>query len=337
MDEGNSFRMTNKKFLLIRFSAMGDIVLSSPIARILSVQSGAEIHILTKEMYTELWTANPYVSKIYTIKKDLKEVITDLKKENYTAVIDLHANLRTLFLRFYLWNIPFYRFKKGSLLRWFYVQTGLKPAFPKHVVTRFLETLKPFLVKYDGKGLDFFIPENKLAYSEEPFIVFVLSAGHFTKKLPFEKWKEIAEAFKYQSVILIGGKEEINLGKNLAEHTGNKVSNLCGQLSILDSASIISKAKLVISGDTGMMHIAAALRRPVVSVWGGTIPEFGWLPFYPEGMNRNITVQVENLSCRPCSRFGRADCPKKHFRCMNDISVTSIFENGQILLQNNFS
>lgn len=81
MDEGNSFRMTNKKFLLVRFSAMGDIVLSSPIARILSVQSGVEIHVLTKEMYTELWTANPYVSKIYTIKKDLKEVITDLKRK----------------------------------------------------------------------------------------------------------------------------------------------------------------------------------------------------------------------------------------------------------------
>lgn len=329
--------MKGDKYLIVRFSAMGDIVLTSPVIRVLSAQPDVEIHFLTKEMYRELWTANPYLTKIYTFKKELKEVIPDLKKENYTAVIDLHANMRTLFLRFYFWNIPFYRIKKGSFLRWFYVRTGFKPAFPKHIVTRYLDTLHPLKLKYDGKGLDFFIPENKYSAPQYSFIVFVLGAGHFTKRLPLDKWQEITELFKHHRIMLIGGEKDFDLGRNLVSLIGKDAINQCGKLSILESAFYISKAKLIITGDTGMMHIAAALRRPVISIWGGTIPEFGWLPFYPEGMNRNISVQVENLSCRPCSRFGRSDCPKKHFRCMNDISAPLISEHGKILLQNNYS
>lgn len=337
MDEGNSFRMIHKKYLIVRFSAMGDIVLTSPVVRVLSARSGVEIHFLTKEIYRDLWKENPNITKIYTIKKEINEVISFLKNENYTAVIDLHANIRTLLLQFFLWNIPFYKMKKGSLLRWFYVQTGLKPSVPKHIVTRYIETLNFLGLKYDGKGLDFFLPDEKFWVPEKPFILFVLGAGHFTKRIPLQKWKQIAEAFKQYRIILIGGEEEVDSGNILTEQTENEVINQCGKLSILSSAFYISKAKLVITGDTGMMHIAAALRKPVISIWGGTIPEFGWLPFYPEGMNRNVSIQVENLSCRPCSRFGRSDCPKKHFRCMNDISVNRISEQGEILLKNNYS
>lgn len=329
--------MIPKKILVVRFSAMGDIVLTSPVVRMLKLQTGAELHFLTKEIYTELWEANPYISKIYTIKKDIYEVLPVLKGENYNAIIDLHANLRSILLSFHLWKIPCYRLKKGSIIRWFYVKTGFKPAVPKHIVSRYLETLSPFSLRYDGRGLDFFIPECDIKIPEEPYIVFVLGAGHFTKRVPVEKWKELASGFKEFTIVLIGGKEELIHGNRLIDQAGPKLMNLCGQLNIAGSAYLMEKAKLIISGDTGMMHIAAALRKPIISIWGGTIPEFGWLPFFPEGMNRNVTVQVKHLSCRPCSRFGRSDCPKKHFRCMYDISVDSIFEHGQILLQNNYS
>jgi ADP-heptose:LPS heptosyltransferase len=329
--------MITPKLLVVRFSAMGDIVLTSPVVRMLKQQAGAEIHFLTKEMYSDLWISNPYVSKIYTIKKDLHEVLPLLKKENYTAIIDLHANLRTLLLSFYFWKIPTYSVKKGSVLRWFYVKTGLKPAVQKHIVMRYVETIRPFSLTYDGKGLDFYIPENKIEIPKKPYVVFVLGAGHFTKRLPVEKWKELVVAFKAYPIVFIGGKEEIDRGKSLMDASGAEVWNHCGKLKIGESARLLEKAKLIISGDTGMMHIAAALRRPLISIWGGTIPEFGWLPFFPEGMNRNKTIQVAQLSCRPCSRFGRPDCPEKHFRCMYDISVEAIVAQGQILLQNNYA
>lgn len=329
--------MSSMKILIVRFSAMGDIVLTSPVVRLLKVQLNAEVHFLTKDVFTDLWSENPHVSKVWTIHKGIKEVVSELKKEKFDAVIDLHSNLRTLSLRFYLWRVPFYRCNKGSLLRWFYVQTGFKPALPKHIVTRYLETLRSFPISYDGKGLDFFVPEKESMPQQEPYIVMVLGAGHFTKRIPFEKWKQIITSFHSYSIVLIGGKDEVNLGKALEGSFDHGVISRCGETAILTSAYLIKKAELVITGDTGMMHIASALRKPVISIWGGTIPEFGWLPFYPEGMNRNRTVQVDNLSCRPCSRFGRSECPKKHFRCMNEISASSVYEQGQVLLQHNFS
>lgn len=329
--------MSGLKILIVRFSAMGDIVLTSPVVRLLNVQLNAEIHFLTKDIFTDLWSDNPYVFKIWTISKALKEVASELKKEKFDAVIDLHSNLRILSLRFYLWGVPFYHCNKGSLLRWFYVKTGFKPALPKHIVTRYLETLRSFPVSYDGKGLDFFVPVNESMAQQEPYIVMVLGAAHFTKRVPFEKWQQIIASFHSFSIVLIGGKDEVNLGKALEESFVHGVINRCGETAISTSAYLIKKAKLVITGDTGMMHIASALRKPVISIWGGTIPEFGWLPFYPEGMNRNRTIQVDNLSCRPCSRFGRSECPKKHFRCMNEISASSVYEQGQVILQHNFS
>lgn len=337
MEEGNSFRMNGQKILVVRFSAMGDIVLTSPVVRLLKMQLNAEVHFLTKDIFADLWRENPYLSKIWTIKKDLNEVISALNKEKFDAVIDLHSNLRTLSLRFYLWGIPFYHCNKGSLLRWFYVQTGFKPVLQKHIVTRYLETLRTFPVSYDGKGLDFFVSEKGVLLQQKPYIILVLGAAHFTKRIPFEKWKQIISSFHAHSLVLIGGKDDVNLGKALEGSFENKVINRCGETDVLGSALLMKHAELVITGDTGMMHIAAALRKPVVSIWGGTIPEFGWLPFYPEGMNRNKTVQVENLSCRPCSRFGRSECPKKHFRCMNEISSSSVYEEGQLLLKHNYS
>lgn len=165
MEEGNSFRMSGQKILVVRFSAMGDIVLTSPVVRLLKVQLNAEVHFLTKNIFIDLWKENAYLSKIWTINKNLNEVIPALKKEKFDAVIDLHSNLRTLSLRFYLWGIPFYQCYKGSLLRWFYVQTGFKPVLQKHIVTRYLETLRSFPVSYDGKGLDFLFLIRKLCFT----------------------------------------------------------------------------------------------------------------------------------------------------------------------------
>ena len=157
--------MSGLKILVVRFSAMGDIVLTSPVVRLLKIQLNAEVHFLTKDIFADLWRENPYLSKIWTINKDLKEVISALKKEKFDAVIDLHSNLRTLSLRFYLWGVPFYHCNKGSLPRWFYVQTGFKPLIQKHIVTRYLETLRSFSVSYDGKGLDFLFLIKKLCFS----------------------------------------------------------------------------------------------------------------------------------------------------------------------------
>ena len=106
--------------------------------------------------------------------------------------------------------------------------------------------------------------------------------------------------------------------------SGPHVLNTCGQYSLHQSASLLRQAALVITHDTGLMHIAAALRKPIVSIWGSTIPEFGMTPFYPQDLAQNTTIEVKNLACRPCSKIGYEVCPKGHFRCMETIEVEKI-------------
>ncbi|HRB40127.1 MAG TPA: glycosyltransferase family 9 protein, partial [Bacteroidia bacterium] len=103
----------------------------------------------------------------------------------------------------------------------------------------------------------------------------------------------------------------------------------CGITSIGQSASLIKQSKAVITHDTGLMHIAAALRKKIVSVWGNTVPEFGMYPYLPVNSVPFSISEVKNLNCRPCSKIGYNTCPKKHFRCMNDMDIQEIIKNTQ--------
>ena len=113
-------------------------------------------------------------------------------------------------------------------------------------------------------------------------------------------------------------------GKAIALEVGPRVINACGSLNLYQSADALRKSMLVITHDTGMMHIAAALRKKIITVWGNTVPEFGMSPFYPKGMHLNTSIAVNGLACRPCSKIGYSSCPKGHFKCMNDIDIEEL-------------
>ena len=140
---------------------------------------------------------------------------------------------------------------------------------------------------------------------------------------PKKKIIEICQQIQ-QPIYLLGGPAEKEVGTQIAEAAGSWVTNLCGQLSLQASAAMVKEASLVISHDTGLMHIAAAFHRPIISVWGNTVPEFGMYPYYGDQINKNHTIEVQGLSCRPCSKIGHNQCPKGHFRCMRDIPIEPI-------------
>lgn len=123
-------------------------------------------------------------------------------------------------------------------------------------------------------------------------------------------------------LILLGGKEDAAIAEQVYQFHKNKTINLCGKLNLNQSASIIQQANKVITSDTGLMHIAAAFKKDIISLWGNTIPEFGMGP-YLAGKDSQI-LEVKGLSCRPCSKLGYKKCPKGHFKCMNDIVITEI-------------
>ena len=305
------------KILVVRFSSIGDIVLTTPVVRMLKKQLNAHVHYLTKSSYVSLLKNNPYIDSVYQIENSINEVIADLKKENYDYVIDLHNNLRTQILKIRL-GVPAKSFNKLNMEK--FMMTNFKmDTMPKvHIVDRYLETAKYLGVKNDNKGLDFFLSANDkvdVSIFTKDYIVFVIGGQHATKILPNEKIISIINKVN-KPVLLVGGPEDFERGEQIVASTNNTL-NTCGKYSVLQSASLVQQAKMVITHDTGMMHIAAAFGQKIYSVWGNTVPEFGMYPYIENEDSKRIEVQA--LSCRPCSKIGYAKCPKGHFKCMQEI------------------
>jgi len=330
--------------LIIRFSSIGDIVLTSPVIRCLKLQTGAEIHYLTKAPFAPILTNNPYISKVYTIEKRVGEVLVDLRREQYDFIIDLHHNLRTFLLKCSLPFVKKYAFKKLNFEKWLLVNFKINRLPNQHIVDRYLATIKPLGVKNDGQGLDFFLDSDLLNFQNLVnlkslpinYIALPIGAGRKTKALTIEKIVNICQGINFP-IVLLGGKQEIkkaNYIQTIIEATEGKenLTNLVGKCSLLASAAIVKNAKVVLTGDTGLMHIAAAFRKPIISIWGNTVPEFGMYPYYPKGIDLNRTMEVPKLPCRPCSKIGFADCPKGHFKCIEELNISKITEQLKTLL-----
>lgn len=324
------------KFLIVRFSSIGDIVLTTPVIRCLRKKyPGAIIHYLTKKQFAGIVQSNQYLDKVIVLHYDFRQTVAELEKEDYDHIIDLHHNLRTLRLKNSLRETTFHSFHKLNIEKWVYTNFKRNIMPHKHIVDRYMATVEKLGVVNDGMGLDFFIPENeKVKKDDIPFshsqgyVVIAIGGAHNTKKLPVEKLQELVTKIKYP-IILLGGKEDFMNGEQIAEFDTVKIYNACGKFSLNESADIIRASKLVISHDTGLMHIAAAFKKNILSVWGNTVPSFGMTPY----QTMYEVFQVNKLWCRPCSKTGFDKCPLGHFKCMNKQSMDLIAERTHSLVK----
>lgn len=313
-----------KKILVVRFSSIGDIVLTSPVLRCLKEQTGAEVHFLTKESFGGIVSNNPYVDKVITIRKKVSEAETVLQNEQYDFIADLHHNLRTMQVKNLL-KKPSASFPKLNIEKWLLVNAHINRLPEKHIVDRYFETVQSLGVKNDGKGLDYFIPEkDEVSLLDLPaahrngYVAVTTGAKFATKQMPVELMEKIILRLR-KPVVLLGGKEDTERAAFLENSCGEFVFNACGKFNLNQSASLVRQSEMVIAHDTGLMHIAAAFKKKIFSVWGNTVPEFGMYPYLP-GEGSKI-IEVKNLSCRPCSKIGYDRCPKGHFNCMMKIEV----------------
>jgi ADP-heptose:LPS heptosyltransferase len=317
------------KILIIRFSSIGDIVLTAPVVRCLKKQiPQAEIHFLTKTGFASLMESNPYISKIYSIKDKVDELRRELEQEAYDVVIDLHHNLRSARAKRMIGATAF-SFNKLNIEKWLLVNFKVNRLPNVHIVDRYFETVKTLGVVNDNLGLDYFIPDkdavdvaSAFKLSVTGYHALVVGGSYYTKQIPLNKLQEICK-LSDKPVVVLGGKEDATTGQLLEKDFADKVFSACGKFSIHQSASIVKQADKVITSDTGLMHIASAFKKDIISLWGNTIPGFGMYPYLPS-KNSKI-LEVKNLSCRPCSKLGYRKCPKGHFRCMQDIEVNAIF------------
>ena len=322
------------KILIIRFSSIGDIVLTTPVVRCLKEQfnGDVEIHYLTKKQFEKVIEFNPNITKIHTIEKSTNEVIDRLKSLKFDYVVDLHKNLRSKRIIKSLKCMSF-SFDKVNYQKWLLTTFKIDKLPKTHIVDRYLETVKSFDIKNDNKGLDYFIGErdqvnlSKLPLNyQDGYIAFAIGAQHFTKRLPVHKIISICKKIN-QPIILLGGKEDSVVAEEIVDAVDGLIYNACGKFSINQSASLVGQSNILITHDTGLMHIGAALGVKIVSVWGNTVSTFGMYPLYPKGKENYIIIENNDLKCRPCSKIGYDKCPKKHFKCMEDIDETAIVES----------
>jgi len=308
------------KILVVRFSSIGDVVLTTPVVRCLSQQlPGAEIHFITKQAFLPVLQGNPYISRIITVQSSVKEKMAELKAENYDLVIDLHRNVRTLKLKLALGRKS-YTFPKKNIQKFLLTNFKIDRMPAVHVVDRYFEAVKPLGVKNDGLPCDLFLDDSDaVAFPPElantSFICVAMGAQFATKQMPVQLMAEVLSTVRVP-VVLLGGPDDIDRAESLKLLLKEQiVVDFCGKLSLRNSAFVLSKASALLTGDTGLMHIATAFSVPVVSVWGNTVPAFGMYPYaQPELYSIH---EVTGLSCRPCSKIGYQACPKKHFNCMH--------------------
>ncbi len=329
------------KILILRFSSIGDIVLTTPVIRCIKKQlPTAIIHYATKASFSSIVESNPYVDKVLVLRDYIEEIIETAKIEKYDFIIDLHNNLRTLQIKKALKKVPNKSFKKLNVQKWLLTNLKINNLPKIHIVDRYMKTVEHLNIHNDGQGLDYFIPEiEKVKDNDIPtshlagYIGIVIGAALATKQYPVNKLIELCSKINHP-IILLGGKEDYQNGKLIAQQDSIKIYNACGKFSLNESADLVRRSKFIISNDTGLMHIAAAFRKPIISLWGNTVPSFGMTPYYSNYNIMSAIIENKNLRCRPCSKIGYDVCPKGHFKCMNEISILEIIETVNNFLGN---
>ena len=332
-----------RRILVLRLSSMGDIILTSPLINLLQETFPlARIDFCTKEDYAYLAKSNPKVHKVikaksnlnYTALKDLRMLI---KMSNYNLIVDMQNNIRTFYLRT-IQDAKIMVFRKHSFRKFLLVnfKINLLKEIPS-IITRYKRILiknapkeeigkkelpEVFTEAVSERSIENMLKSLGINSSTEMVCIPAVSK-HFTKTYPAEYYADVINNYPNKEAVffLTGeGKDSVNINIIKTLTKDKKVYDLCDKLEIQDLISLIKRCKLVICGDTGPMHIAEALKVPIIMMAGSSVKEFG---FYPQSEN-NVILENNDLKCRPCSHYGKAKCPKGHFKCMINIKPEMI-------------
>jgi len=318
--------VSNKpKILVIRLSAMGDIVLTTPVIRALNQQLKAKIDFLTKPQYVSLLESNTYINRIFS----LNDKVDFLQKNKYDYVVDLQNNLRSWQIRSKIQTKSFV-FNKKTLRRYLLIYFGID-LLKNHVVDRYFATVASLNVVNDNQGLDFNVsssvkPEFNTSQS---YIAWCIGGTHNPKKLSAKQITQVVSKLKIP-VVLLGGNNDLDIAKEIINNGECKsVYNFCGKLSVQESSYLIKESKMLLTNDTGMMHIASALKMPIISFWGCTKPSLGFTPYMTDPSSIKI---ISKRSAKPCSKHGK-HCKYGKNGCIKEIDPQLIYDSVLSLLK----
>ncbi len=331
-----------QKILIIRLSSIGDIVLTTPVIRCLRKKyPDAEITFLIKQEFLDLIKTNPHLNHIITYNKStglqgLASIKKQIQETRFNVIVDIHKNLRSLYLRFRSGSKKITRYHKQQFKRFLYVLFKInRYGDAKHVYLRYFEAVELLGVRYDQQGTEVFIPEQETEFIEDqlstngfdtsqPLLIICPGASSNNKRWLTDRFLEVARYFlkeKNYQIAFLGGPTDVAMCDSMQKQMGQKVMNFAGQLKLIQSAALLQKASIVLTNDSGMMHLAQSQKKPLVAIFGPTSEELGYYPL-PE----NSHVVSVDLKCRPCTPWGANQCPKGHFKCMKDIESKQVIE-----------
>jgi ADP-heptose:LPS heptosyltransferase len=275
----------------------------------------------------------------------LRAIKRFIKKERIHYIFDLHNNFRSNYLRRNSKAESVNHIRKDKLKQ--VALVSFKKNYYDSIIPipeRYFQVGKDFGLMPDSKGLELFwnddyygkvehFIQNKGINPEENYISIAPGASFDNKKWPIEYFEETIQEVSKElkcRVVVLGDKNDQELGKRLADNNDN-VYDMTGQLSMLESAIVMSKSIALLSNDSGLMHMATAVNTPVLAIFGPTVRELGFFPYKAI----HSVVEMKNLQCRPCSHMGKNRCPKKHFRCMRDITPEIVYKNLIQLVRGN--
>jgi heptosyltransferase II len=321
------------RILIIQTSFLGDVILATALVEDLHHRyPDASISMLIREGNESLLEGNPHLTRIHIWHKkeskirDLLRIIREVRREKYNAVFNLHRFTSTGLVSLFSGASIRVGFDKNPL-SFFYthrvkhiIGDGRHEVDRNNELTRFLgepQTRKPRLYPSPGDVA------KTLSYKNEPYVVMAPASVWFTKQLPQEKWLELISRIPVHFCIyLIGAFSDFDLNEAILKKSSRKnVRNLAGELSLLQSASLMQDAKMNFVNDSGPMHLASSVNAPVTVFYCSTVPAFG---FGPLSDTSQITETPEILNCRPCGLHGHKKCPMDHFKCALTIDISGV-------------
>lgn len=328
------------RILVVRFSSIGDIILTTPLLRV--IQQGlpdAEVHYLTKDTYAPLLERNPRIARVWTLAaphkvRQLRELAPALREQQYAWTLDLHQSLRSRFLRLLL-RRPVLTYRKRAIRRFFYVHFKLDLlASQPPVRTRYFEAVRLWGLEDDGQPPEIWLTPEEKEWAREvvgrestgagrPLVAFALGAGKETKRWPAEHFANLGHSLRKDTgarFLLLGDGRDRAAADLVASELGDAALDFVGKTTLRQTASLLAVCDLVVSNDSGLMHMAEALGRKLVAIFGATTPQLG---FAPTSAN-SIVLEAKDVPCRPCSHIGRDRCPRGHFRCMWEVKPEAV-------------
>jgi len=328
----------DQRILIIRLSSIGDVLLTSPFIRQTRIRfPDAQIDFVIKKQFIGLIADNPHLNQIYTVdpQKGIGALIKlrrQLQKKKYDFIFDLHNNLRSRVLTCCLKESQIGHMHKDLRKRFLLVK------FKKNtyeaitpIAQRYLQVGQAAKIKDDQNGLEIFWKDSVEEQAADilagrevraPYFALAPGATYQTKRWPQEYYKElihlILQNYKEQ-IVLLGSPAERESFSELI--VSERVINLAGELSLQQAAVVLGRATVLVSNDSGLMHMATAVKTPVLAIFGSTVKELGFFPY----RSKYFVLENKALQCRPCSHVGRNSCPERHFKCMKDLKPQAAF------------